>query len=216
MEPTILKTPRIYKGAGIYKNGAEGGGGGGGENVEIDGKVYPVVTIGSQKWISYNLDYVPAGVNVGGSGEISTPNAWYYNNNETLYGWNNKKYGLLYNFAAGEVVNSSLTDGWRVPSKNDYETLISYLGGNDQGIKIRSPYDWTTGLGEDLFKFSLLPGGLRWGHDSWQYIGIQASLSTTTTAAYNRFQILQLSFYTFTWQEISRSSAFSIRLVKDA
>lgn len=29
MEPTILKTPRIYNGAGIYKTGAEGGGGGG-------------------------------------------------------------------------------------------------------------------------------------------------------------------------------------------
>lgn len=32
MEPTILKIPRIYNGAGIYKTGAEGGGGGGGQN----------------------------------------------------------------------------------------------------------------------------------------------------------------------------------------
>lgn len=32
MEPTILKTPRIYNGAGVYKTGAEGGGGG--ANVE--------------------------------------------------------------------------------------------------------------------------------------------------------------------------------------
>jgi hypothetical protein len=29
MEPTILKTPSIHKGAGIYNTGAEGGGGGG-------------------------------------------------------------------------------------------------------------------------------------------------------------------------------------------
>ena len=207
--------PRIYNGAGIYKTGEEGGGGGG-ETVEIGGKTYPVVTIGSQKWIGYNLDYVPDGVNVGGAGEISTPNAWYYSNNETRYGWNNKKYGLLYNFAAGEIVNASLTDGWRVPSKSDYESLISFLGGNDQGIKIRSPYDWTTNLGENIYNFSLLPGGLRWGHDSWQFIGAQAYLSTRTTAAYNRFQILQLGAYTFTWSEISKSSAFAIRLVKDA
>lgn len=201
----------IYKASGVYKEA-----GGGGETVEIGGKVYPVVTMGSQKWIAYNLDYVPAGVNVGGSGEISTPNAWYYNNNETLYGWNNKKYGLLYNFAAGEIVNASLTDGWRVPSKNDYESLISFLGGNGEGKKIRSPYDWTLDLGEGLLNFNLLPGGLRWGHDSWQYIGIGAYLSTRTTADYNRFKILSLSVYTFSWNEISQSSAFTIRLVKDA
>lgn len=214
MEPTIYK-PSIYNGAGIYNNGA-GGGGGGVETVEIGGKTYPVVTMGSQKWIAYNLDYVPAGVNVGGSGEISTPNAWYYNNNETRYGWNNKKYGLLYNFAAGELVNASLTDGWRVPSKTDYETLISFLGGNVEGKKIRSPYDWVSDLGEGLLNFNLLPGGLRWGHDSWQYIGNEAYLSTRTTAAYNRFKILSLSAYTFSWNEISQSSAFTIRLVKDA
>lgn len=215
MEPTIYK-PSIYKGAGIYNNGAGGGGGGGGETVEIGGKVYPVVTMGSQKWITYNLDYIPAGVNVGGSGEISTPNAWYYNNNETLYGWNNKKYGLLYNFAAGEIVNSSLTDGWRVPSKSDYESLISFIGGNSEGKKIRSPYDWTTNLGEGLLNFNLLPGGLRWAHDSWQYVGTQAHLSSSTKSGSNRFEVLTLSSYNFSWSQISLPSAFSIRLVKDA
>lgn len=211
----IDNKPAIYNAPSVYMLGGSGGGGGG-ETVEIAGKTYPVVTIGAQKWIGYNLDYVPDGVNVGGSGEISTPNAWYYSNNATRFGWNNKKYGLLYNFAAVNIVNSSLSDGWRVPSKPDLESFISFLGGSSEGKKIRSPYDWSSDLGEDLFNFSLLPCGLRWAHDAFQYIGTSAYLATTTTAGGNYFYQLELSGYSFNFSQINKASAFSIRLVKDA
>lgn len=209
--------PTIHNGESIYNTGAGGGGGGGGETVEIDSKTYPVVTMGSQKWIAYNLDYVPAGVTIGGSGsDIITAHAWYYNNDEARYGWNNKKYGLLYNMAAMEIVSSSLTDGWRVPTKADFESLISFLGGTGEGKKIRSPYDWNNDLGEGLFNLNILPCGIRDNSGSFGYLGTQAVFCTTTHNGANFTYQLNLAGYTLSTYNSYKGNSFSIRLVKDA
>ena len=213
MEPTIYK-PSIYKGAGIYKIGAEGGGGEGGETVEIDGKLYPVVTIGSQKWLGLNLDYAPVGVNIGGAGEIGTPNAWYYSDNEPYYGFDNKKYGLLYNHAALEFISNILPSYLKVPEKSDFETLISYIG-NNEGDKLKSPYDWSNGYGKDEFNFFALPSGSRNTSGTFQYVNLVKYLWTQTRASTNFYYDLELDRTGNT--NISnnyKNNAFSIRLLK--
>lgn len=212
MEPTIYK-PSIYKGAGVYKNGGSGGGGGG-ETVEIGGKTYPVVTIGSQKWIGYNLDYAPDGVNIGGDGEISTPNAWYYSNNETYYGFNNKKYGLLYNHAAVEFISSILPPDLKVPEKSDIDELISYIG-NNEGFKLKSPYDWNGGYGKDEFNFFALPSGLRNYSGTFQYVITGAYFWTNTLAStdfYYDFEI-KANDYTIISNNY-KTNSYSLRLLK--
>ena len=176
--------PTIHNGDSIYNTGAGGGGGGGGETVEIGGKTYPVVTIGTQKWLGLNLDYAPSGVNIGGSGEISTPNAWYYSNNEPYYGFNNKKYGLLYNHAAVEFISSILPPDLKIPEKSDFDELISYVG-NNEGIKLKSPYDWNSSYGKDEFNFFALPSGVRSTAGTFEYVNSAAYFWTNTRSSTN-------------------------------
>ena len=56
---------------------------------------------------------------------------------------NGEKYGKLYNFHAVMDERGLAPKGWHVPSKNEYETLISFLGGKyEAGNKMRSTKGW--------------------------------------------------------------------------
>lgn len=122
--------PRIYKGAGIYKAGSEGGAGfgvkiGDSGNINIGGVDYPYIEINDFKIMTQNLDYKYPGLPIGG-GTSSTAHAWYYNNDEAVYGLNGKKYGLLYNwYAVKEIIdNGYIPAGWRVPTLDDFKKLL--------------------------------------------------------------------------------------------
>lgn len=76
-----------------------------------DGHVYTCRQIGSQTWMTMNLNYVtPAG-------------SWYYNNDEA-YG---AVYGRLYNWNAAMV---SAPPGWHLPSVEEFINLNKFLGGD--------------------------------------------------------------------------------------
>ena len=52
--------------------------------------------------------------------------------------------------------------GWHVPTKEDWETLIDFVGGKSvMGMKLKSSSGWKKGNGTDDFGFSALPGGFR-------------------------------------------------------
>lgn len=169
MEPTIFKpgvykTPGIYKGAGGVYNGRGVYNDGAVEFVEIGGKKYPVVTIGSQKWIAENLDLTFVSLIIGQSGVSDTqPKANYYNNDEQTNGYNGKKYNLLYNWIAVNYINTNKTtlcNGFRVPTVSDYNELANYCGGaNIAGKKLKSKIDWLNIPGIDEYKFNGLPAG---------------------------------------------------------
>ena len=229
MEPTIYK-PSIYKGAGIYKDGAEGGGGGsvGGittkmidsevgikvvdENgyvgatltdyfphvgntyynnyaivvegadfsqsglgrvtfitpgsADIGGRTYRTVNIGGVEWLAENLDFKFSGCNIGGSGIPSTPNAWYYDNDEATYGIDGvRKCGLLYNWYAVKLLNdnrSALIPGWHVPTNDEWTALANAVGGTSTaGTKLKAAnVSWATSWGgTDDYGFGVLPAG---------------------------------------------------------
>lgn len=163
-EPTIYKpgaykSPGIYKGAcgvyngrGVYNDGA--GGGGGINEVEIDGKIYPVVKIGNLYWISENLDFKYPGLSLAQGYNTSTPTAYYYNNNQSSYGWNGAKYGLYYNRNALRymVANPSIfPDGWRVSTLDDWTNLLLYVQDNlgyaasQNATPLKNPSNWNGG-----------------------------------------------------------------------
>lgn len=132
-----------------------------GDGVTIGDKHYDTVIIGSQEWITYALDYTPPGVTVG-------TNAYYYNNDETTYGWNGYKCGLLYNYDAVAIIvaDTSLPSGWRVPSESDLLALISSLNGGgtsalkakDKSVTASFPINW---YGNNTTGLSVLPNGGR-------------------------------------------------------
>lgn len=99
----------------------------------IGGRVYRTVTINGVTWLAENLDYKFSGCGIGGSGTPSTPNAWYYNNDEATYGIDGvRKCGLLYNWHAVKLLNDSRSDlipGWHVPTKDEWTALATAVGG---------------------------------------------------------------------------------------
>lgn len=96
------------------------------DHITIGGKIYHFVTIGTQTWLTRNLEY-----------KFRDSGIWYYNNDES-YG---EKYGLLYNYDSVTYLiehTNELIPGWHVASQAEWETLITTIGGNTQGSKIKS------------------------------------------------------------------------------
>ena len=100
---------------------------------DIDGNVYDVVTIGSQTWMKENLkvtrysngEPIQSGLNDATWGAATSGAFSIYNNDAG----NNNLYGKLYNWYAGVDSRKIAPPGWHVPSRQEWETLTSFLGG---------------------------------------------------------------------------------------
>lgn len=122
-----------------------------------DGKVYSFRHIGSQVWMTQNLNFLTSG-------------SWCYDNNLT----NCDVYGRLYDW------NTALTvapPGWHLPSQTEWQTLLDYLGGAQLevvGDKMKEAgyahwqyyyyNDNRNGVATNSSGFTALPGG--WHNDS--------------------------------------------------
>lgn len=196
--------------------------------VNIGGREYPYVQIGRQLWLAENLDYKWDGLGIGGSFSAYTvPHAWYYDNDEARYGENGNKYGLLYNsYAMRDLVNGNVANlprGWRVPSKSDYDALITYIGTNS-GKKLMSTFGWNnSGNGTDDFGFTGVACGaiITTGPPySSQYVGQFGQLWTSDdyhTWYSGVFALAYNSINATTYVKgASNENGLAIRLVKDA
>lgn len=99
----------------------------------------------NKEWIKANEDKTPA---------------WcYYDNNPK----NGEKYGKLYNWYAVNDPRGLAPKGYHVPSKAEWDNLVSYLGGPEiSGKKLKSTEGWREeGNGTNESGFSGLPGGYR-------------------------------------------------------
>jgi uncharacterized protein (TIGR02145 family) len=107
-----------------------------------DGKFYKTVKIGGQVWMAENLNYAAKGSKC-------------YEDDEA----NGARYGRLYNW---ETAKNACPAGWHLPSDEEWETLVNYVGGESTaGKKLKSTSGWNNnGNGTDDFGFSALAGGL--------------------------------------------------------
>lgn len=187
----------------------------------IGGRVYRTVTIGGATWLAENLDYKFSGCGIGGSGTPSTPNAWYYNNDEATYGIDGtRKCGLLYNWYAVKLLNdnkSELIPGWHVPTNDEWTALANAVGGTSvAGTRLKATnVSWATSWGgTDDYGFEVLPAGGYSG--SFGNVGSNVDFWTITesgSAAYYRYfdtgatmgQNTSIKYY-----------GCSVRLVKDS
>ena len=177
-----------------------------------DGQTYKTVTIGDQVWMAENLNY-------------ETENSYCYDDDPS----NCAKYGRLYTYPVRGVCPS----GWHLPSKTEFETLFSAVGGvqdesytirwNGAGTALKSTSGWNeyegeSGNGTDAFGFSALPAGYR--HVDGGY-GLEGNFayfwSSTEYDSYNAY-FMNLYYYRGDYADLhdhGKDYGHSVRCVKD-
>ena len=211
-----------------------------------DGQTYKTVTIGDQTWMAENLNYAYTGVpynKVGSYVYTSDSTSWCYDNDPA----NCAKYGRLYTWAAaidsvklatdadnpldcgyGKTcglsgkVQGVCPEGWHLPSYDEWNTLVTAVGGlSTAGKVLKSQTGWTaydriTITNEDSFGFSALPAGYRY-NNGYYYEGYRAYFwSSTESRSYYAYRMYL--YYSYDYAYLSddvKDDGRSVRCVKD-
>ncbi|MCX6244356.1 MAG: fibrobacter succinogenes major paralogous domain-containing protein [Bacteroidetes bacterium] len=147
---------------------------------DIDGNVYHTITIGTQVWMIENLR-VTKYSNGDPIGTTNPPDKNIFGETEPKYQWaydgdesNAAIYGRLYTWYILTDGRGICPDGWHVPSDDEWQTLVDYLGGSSfAGGKLKArdttywkpngPFGWHANEGAtNESGFTALPGGYRW------------------------------------------------------
>lgn len=155
-----------------------------------------IVQIGSQFWTKENLgiesfqDGTPITECTSSEqwailASTNTP-AWCYYNFDPA---NEEEYGKLYNYYVISSSKSITPVGFRVASVNDYNTLVSAIGGSKlAGHKMKNTTNWNTlrrqsGNGDNQSQFTGNPSGfIKENGEFWDY-GWSANYWTTTSGS---------------------------------
>jgi len=133
-------------------------------------KNIPTVKIGNQDWMSKNLNTATFK-----NGDVilhaKTDEIWKMAYEKAIPAWcyfdndaeNELKLGKLYNWFAVNDARGLAPKGFHVPSKTEWDSLVSYLGGQPvAGKKLKNNEGWPdNGNGTNESGFSGLPGGMR-------------------------------------------------------
>lgn len=206
-----------------------------GETVtDIDGNVYQTVVIGTQKWLQENLkvthyrngDEIP---NVTDRLEwisLSTGAYCWYDNNITY----KDLYGALYNWYTVVDPRQLCPEGWHVPSKDEFQTMVDLLGGNEiAGGPLKSTrtdpdphprWDQPNEGATNESGFTGLPAGLRPGTTTNNFYSLGKSLnvwSTTQVTAGLGYHLRLWSHMTtaFFDNEVGKYLGLSVRCIED-
>ena len=207
-----------------------------------DGQTYKTVTIGTQTWMAENLNYAYTDVPYKRLDYTSDSTSWCYKDDAN----NCSKYGRLYTWAAAMdsvgtwstngkgcglgttcsptyPVRGVCPDGWHLPTKAEFETLFTAVGGKlSAGEKLKSTSGWNdyyggSGNGTDAFAFSALPAGDRnddggYGNEG-DYAYFWSSTESNSIYAYNMF----LYYYTGSanLNDYDKDYGFFVRCLKD-
>ena len=150
-----------------------------GPSVSYEGGTYNSVVIGTQTWMSRNLNYAVPGSKCGKGSELVDKNTEICDTYGRFYEW--KTAMALDSICEFTSCASKIKpkhqgicpDGWHIPSNSDWNTLLRYVDLN-AGTKLKADVGWNTfgttaARGTDNFGFYALPGG--WGGPPLQYIG---------------------------------------------
>jgi uncharacterized protein (TIGR02145 family) len=192
---------------------------------DIDGNTYNTIQIGNQTWIKENLrtrkyaDGSPIdNIEDIATWESTQSGAYsWYNNDSASY---NDPYGLMYNFYAVEDDRGLCPAGWHVATKEDWEEMIDYLGGEDEAaFRIRETgtthWDYDPGV-TNSSGFTAVPGGYRFSGQDFDGIGGYAFFFTSTI-----FNARPISYYMVSNQNNIveygnvKNNGFSVRCIKD-
>lgn len=168
-----------------------------------DEQKYKTVKIGSQIWFAENLKFIhPTG-------------SWAYNNDLEM----EKIYGRLYTW---EAAKAACPAGWHIPTDEEWQTLIDYLGGeNVAGSKLKetgishwqSPNEGAT----NESGFTALPGGDRYYNGTFSGVGYYGYWWSATEygAADAWSRCMYYSSASVNRHSSYEAGGFSIRCVRD-
>ena len=208
---------------------------------ERDGKTYKTVVIGTQTWMAENLNY---------SDTTNYPSMkfrnWCYSNSldscakyGRLYTWsaamdsvgtfstNGKGCGYLKTCSPTYPVRGIFPEGWHFPTKTEFETLFTTVGGKSTaGKMLKSTTGWAeyygeNGNGVDAFGFNAIPASIRYNDGSFTDAGKSASFWSATWSATDysgyRADFLSLSYRSEDAVLLfsSEGAAYSVRCLRD-
>jgi uncharacterized protein (TIGR02145 family) len=193
---------------------------------DADGNVYHTVNIGTQVWMVENLKTtkyndstaIPLVTDGVAWATLTTPAYCYYSNDSVKYKY---PYGALYNWYA---VDSGILcpAGWHVPTDGEWDTLVSYLGGDSLAggkLKEAGTAHWVApNTGADNHSgFTALPGGSHYTNGSFylngKYGWLWSSTESSSTEAWHQYLIYNSS--TITRVAGSKNLGISVRCIKD-
>jgi uncharacterized protein (TIGR02145 family) len=198
---------------------------------DTDGNVYKTVKIGNQWWMAENLkvthyrngDQIP---NRTDNDEWDSGTGAYcsYNNDTTNFGI----YGGLYNWFAVNDSRNLAPEGWHVPTDEEWQQLVDYLGGDTlAGGKMK--FTGTITGDVDLWRgsnkgdtnesgFSALPGGYRYSHGVFDGLGTNSYFWSSTESnggnAWHRYLYYGNSIV-YRHDSDWKQSGYSVRCIAD-
>lgn len=176
-----------------------------------DGKTYKTVTIGNQTWMAENLAY-------------ETIYAFEYD--DTYF--DDFESGLFYDWkdavSGGPDYGDVCPNGWHLPSKSEWQTLIDYVGGRESAYVLKSKSFWATGdgatKGTDGVGFTAYPAGYNEGGQD--YVQQRSELAAFWTSDGNdggeiyAYAVMMASYQDKITMPTERIySSLNVRCVKD-
>ena len=169
-----------------------------------DGKTYKYVKIGTQEWMMENFAFK------------ADTGCWAYDNDEA----NVATYGYLYTY---ETAKNICPDGWHIPSVDECNVLIDYLGGPiEAAYKMMEVGDelWGNNTSDNVNNksgFSARPGGMHNNtHSMFMYKGLFTYYWTSTEGSESDdFEIMHTNNQVIQFRDYHKLSGFSIRYIKD-
>lgn len=192
---------------------------------DVDGNVYNTIKIGTQTWMLENLKTTK--YNSGAPiQKIIDVEKWkfdisgsfdWYNNDES----NKAIYGALYNWAAVKKGNLA-PKGWHIPSVEEWQVLIDYLGGKKIAggkLKVQGIDFWDSpNKGADNSSgFKAVASGVKSTEGSFSFVGNRTLFWTSTSSNLLQAKSITLMFNSpkTTVFSISKNYGCSIRCIKD-
>jgi uncharacterized protein (TIGR02145 family) len=187
-----------------------------------DRRIFITVKIKNQVWMAENLnigmyrngDSIPEIKNPTEWAKLKT-GAWCYYENKTE---NGIKYGKLYNWYAVNDSRGLAPRGFHIPSDEEWAQLISNLGEDEAGTKIKAKRGWRqNGNATNASGFGGLPGGYRYSIGSFLYAGNNGCFWSSTESDKNKAwgRTIHSNFSEVGRDDGSEGSGLSIRCIMD-
>jgi len=211
----------LFIGIGIFSSAQEE------TVVDIDSNVYHTMTIGTQVWMVENLRTTRYR-NGDPIHNITLTAEWDNMTSGACCDYantpgNSKIYGKLYNWYAVNDSRNIAPTGWHVPSAAEWNTLMTYLGGEVVAggkLKETGTKHWNspnTGATNES-GFTALPGGSRYFSGKFLQLGIIGFWWSSTKSSKKYANSLNLSYDNSSlgyYKLLSLNGGLSVRCMKD-